>query len=212
MAPSGRLLLSDQLHALVQWLEATDVERPELFGSRDEYEWLLRLAAVVLALLDRHRVDGQGRCRQCGLSRDGWRRLMPLWGQRSPCRVRRAAVFFMRAELAVVWWQVFALRGDRLDLDDVRAWLAIQQIAASDVEPSLAQEWPDEDESDVGRHALLTDARVRLREETRPTAAEADRVSARPHVQPEFSAAHLPGASAGPAEAPTDVLPKITEH
>jgi hypothetical protein len=212
VAQSGRPRLSDQLHALVQWLEATDVERPELFGSQDEYEWLLRLAAMVLVLLDRHRVDGQGRCRQCGLSRDGWRRLIPLWGQRSPCRVRRAAVFFMHAELAVLWWQVFTLRGDRLDLDDVRAWLAVQQISALGAEASSTQEWLADDEGTGGRHALLTDARVRLREEAQPTAADADRLSVRPYVQPEFPTAHLPAAAAEPTEAPTDVLPKITER
>jgi hypothetical protein len=59
-APEARRRrLRKQLAELVTWLE-TGEERPEVFGSTDEDEWLLRLTGVVASLLARHRVDGRG--------------------------------------------------------------------------------------------------------------------------------------------------------
>jgi hypothetical protein len=41
-----RAKLLKQLDLLVRWLECGEEKRPELFDSRDEYEWLLRLRAL----------------------------------------------------------------------------------------------------------------------------------------------------------------------
>jgi hypothetical protein len=117
----NRATLLKQLDTLITWLECGDEERPSVFGSRDEYEWLLRLSGMVRSLLTRHRTDAHGRCRHCREPHRGLRGLVAR--RRMPCRVLGRADFFASSDLDVVWWQVLSLRGDDIELDVVRAWL-----------------------------------------------------------------------------------------
>jgi hypothetical protein len=148
-----RRLFSEQLDELIVWLETSDSDQPKLFGSRDEYEWLLRLAAVVGSLVARHALDDQGRCQWCAHPRRGWRRLLPRWPRRESCRVLDAAEFFTQSDVGIVWWQVFARRGDKITLEDVRAWLRPDQ---PDDQPADEPHEQPVENSD-GRHALLSD-------------------------------------------------------
>src|SRR5262245_6085520 len=116
-----RATLLKQLGLLVTWLECGGEERPELFSSRDEYEWLLRLSTITRSLLARHQTDDQGRCRRCRERRQRLRDWMPR--RLRPCQVLSRASFFATSELDVVWWRALSMRGDDITLDDVRAWL-----------------------------------------------------------------------------------------
>lgn len=119
--PADRDALLEQLDLLVTWLECGDGERPELFGSRDEYEWLIRLTGFAMAVLTRHDTDADGCCEQCREPRDGWRVWLPR--RRVPCHVVARANAFTRSGVEKVWWQALSLRGDEIRLRDVRAWL-----------------------------------------------------------------------------------------
>lgn len=141
----NRATLLKQLDALITWLECDSDERPELFGSRDEYEWLLRLSGIVRSLLTRHRADANGLCRRCrepSRAVGGW-----IPQRRMPCRVLARAGFFASSDLDVVWWQVLSLRGDDISLDEVRAWL----------DSSMG----DHTEEPAKHAAIITDERVR---------------------------------------------------
>lgn len=191
-------LLIEQLDTLVIWLETFDDSQPELFGSRDEYEWLLRLAAIVGSLLDRHMLDDHGRCRSCTRPPRGWRRLLPRWPRRVSCQVLRAAAFFTKSDIATVWWQVFARRGDPTTLEEVRAWLHRK--------PDEPHKQPIEGSSE--HHALLSDGRVRLRDDTAPD--ESSRI-VRPYARPGMPTEQFLRSPAARSEANTEVLPKINE-
>jgi hypothetical protein len=195
-----RRALIDQLHELVAWLETGEQERPELFGTRDEYEWLLRLTTLVLSLIAQHQFDAKCRCLWCHKPRTGWHRWLPRWRQRLSCEVLPVAKFIARAEAEVAWWQAFCLRGDDVSLDQVRAWLY------PDDQPT--EKWPAAAAADDrSRHALLTDGRVRLRDEPPPDAqADAGGLSVRPYARP--ARLRTPGDRS--AEVPTEELPKIT--
>jgi hypothetical protein len=43
-------------------------------AKRGPHDECMRLALLCLALLDRHTVDGKGRCRHCRTPREWWRR------------------------------------------------------------------------------------------------------------------------------------------
>jgi hypothetical protein len=137
--------LLEQLDVLVTWLECGDADRPELFGSRDEYEWLLRLTGVTRSLLARHHTDADGRCAQCRERRRGWRSWIPP--RRVQCQVMARVNAFTTSALDEVWWQVLSQRGDDIHLQDVRAWL----------DPA-----PEEHATAQAKHArLIADERVR---------------------------------------------------
>lgn len=198
--PSRRHLRA-QLAELVTWLE-TDDERPELFGSKDEHEWLLRLTAVVVVLVTKHRVDERGRCDRCHHPRRGWQRLLPRWSNRSLCRVLDTAEFFTSSNVDVVWWQALNLCGANASLDEVRAWLWPEESAD---EPTDANHEWFADAQDNSRDALLTDGRVRLREDTKP----AEQL-VRPYVPPAaITTQRFPQQLVSPNEAVTEELPKI---
>jgi hypothetical protein len=199
-------LIVDQLGELIAWLESGDDERPKLFGTQDEYEWLLRLAAVATSLTGRHQVDGQGRCVWCHQPRYGWRRLLPRWSDRTPCRVRRTVEFYVESQVETVWWQMFSLRGDDTSLDEVRAWLRPDEDDDAPVEEAPPQRGEVDD--DYGRHALLSDGRVRLREDSPPEQPRA----VRPYVPPAaIPTEQIPRIPTPPCEAVTEQLPKINE-
>lgn len=183
-------LVREQLDELVVWLETSGDERPDLFGSQDEYEWLLRLAAALGSLLGRHSLDEHGRCQWCARPRRGWRKLLPPWSSRAPCNVLDTTEFFTESDIATVWWQVFAHRGDATTLDEVRAWLT-----------------PESDQDSGEHHALLSDGRVRLRDDTLPNESYG-------LVRPYANVPTKPPRSeqrTALTEADTEVLPKINE-
>jgi hypothetical protein len=129
-----RRRLHRQLAELVTWLE-TDEDRPVVFGSDNEYEWLLRLTGVVVSLLARHRVDSQGRCQWCDQRRRGWRRLLPRWNSRTVCQVLSTTWSFAASEPALVWWQTFNLTGEKISLEAVREWLSTAGQSEDEPDP-----------------------------------------------------------------------------
>jgi hypothetical protein len=122
---TDRESLLEQLTTLLTWLECGDTggnsERPELFGSHDEHEWLLRLTGLVMTLLRQHDTDADGRCDHCHEPRSGWRAGLPR--RRAQCQVTAIANAFARSAVDNVWWQALSLRGDDVQLTEVRAWL-----------------------------------------------------------------------------------------
>jgi hypothetical protein len=191
-----RRRLRKQLAELVTWLE-TGEERPELFSSTDEYEWLLRLTGVVAALLARHRVDDRGRCQWCQQRRHGWRRLVPRWTNRTACQVVSAAWSYTTSELAVVWWQVFNLTGEKITLDAVRDWLSAED--QPDTEPQHAVR--------EGRYVLSDDLLAGLHA---TTAAESTR-HVRPYVSRATPTVQVSRQPSDLPEAETEELPKINK-
>lgn len=79
------------------------------------YEQTVRLLLVVLRLLDRHRVNGRGRCRCC--RRTTWGRFRQ--GSRQ-CTVLREVEFALGQGLDVVWWRLLGSAGRRVRLSEVR--------------------------------------------------------------------------------------------
>ena len=193
-----RRQLRQQLAELVAWME-TDDDRPELFGSTDEYEWLLRLTGVAGSLLARHRVDAQGRCEWCARRRSGWRRFMPRWINRTGCHVLSTAWSYATDELAVVWWQLFNLTGERFSLEAVRAWLGAEEQAEDepDSRPTVRRE---------GRHAQPDDLLAGLRATT-----TGQPQPVRPYVAPAMPTERFFPLSPNPSAAETEELPKINE-
>jgi hypothetical protein len=190
-----RRQLRAHLAQLVTWLE-TDDHRPELFGSTDEYEWLLRLTTAVASLLARHRVDRHGRCEWCQQRRTGWRRFLPRWENRSRCHVVRTALSLTSSDIAVVWWQAFNLTGDRISHEAVRAWLNADD--QPDAEP-VDEPVPSPSAVHSGRHALPDDTRA---VDQSPRADSPQLI--RPYVGPTTT----PTPSRPPADADTEQIPK----
>ena len=69
-------------------------------------EECFRLAALALALLDRHKVDDKGRCRWCR-SGHGWGR---YFGRKQRCLVNAALSFYLKQRRDVVWRHMVAVR------------------------------------------------------------------------------------------------------
>ena len=194
--PEARQRLRQQLAELVRWLE-TDDERPELFGSTDEYEWLLRLAGVVGSLLAHHQVDSHGCCEWCRHRRYGWRRFVPRRTSRTACHVVSTAWSCTTSELDVVWWQVFNMTNEKISLETVRDWLRgnDQPEERLDTEPRhTARE---------GRHARNDD----LLASQRATTVEPQPV--RPYVGPTMPTVWFFRQSHNPSATETEELPKI---
>jgi hypothetical protein len=186
----NRAALLKQLDALITWLECGDEERPKLFGSHDEHEWLLRLSGIARSLLTRHRTDAKGRCRRCWEPRKGILSWIPR--RRMPCRILARTVFFATSEIDVVWWQVLSLRGDDIALDEVRAWL--------DSSPEAQAEEP-------AKHAaVIADERVQPyywgelptgRMPVRPDEAETQGLPRLPRTGVDFPSGDGPGGIRG---------------
>lgn len=200
MNRANRHGLLEQLHQLVTWLETDEQEHPELFGSHDEYEWLLRLSAITLSLLTRRKVDDRGRCEWCQRPRRGWHRFVPRWSGQSTCRVLQVAESAAESKVDVLWWRVFGLRGDDITLDEVRVWL---QQGTSTVDESAAERSPGA--PDYGRHALLTHPPVLSTD----AAGSEHPPPVRPYVGPAMPTERFPSPTPRLSEAETEVLPKI---
>jgi hypothetical protein len=63
-----RTELLEQSDVFVTSLEYDDTERPETFGSRTGYEWLIRRTCFAMSLLTRHDTDTDNDCDHCGRS------------------------------------------------------------------------------------------------------------------------------------------------
>ena len=150
-----------QLAELAKSLEAGDGERLNVFGSSDQREQMLRLVGMVLALTTQHQIDKSGRCRQCRDQQAGWRRILPVWSRPTSCMVHSTVQVFARSAAEAVWLRVFALLGEQRSIEDVRTWLLEQENEATTVTlPRVVVE-----DDGMPNEALLTDSRVRLREE-----------------------------------------------
>jgi hypothetical protein len=192
-----RRRLRQQLAGLVMWLE-TGEERPEVFGSTDQYEWLLRLAGVVESLLAHHRVDDRGHCERCHRPRRGWRRLMPHRPNRTTCQVVSTAWSYATSELAVVWWQVFTLTGEKTTLAAVRNWLNAEHNADTEPQHTVRE----------GRHTLDHDDLLAGLRATTP--AEPTRHT-RPYVNHATPTMRHSRPHSDPPNATTQELPTINQ-
>jgi hypothetical protein len=82
-------------------------------------EQTVRLLLVVFRLLVLHDVDKRGRCRSCRWSRRLWR-----FRRRTPqCTVFREVELAFGQEMDVVWWQLLAISGRKVGLDEIRKWV-----------------------------------------------------------------------------------------
>ena len=86
-------VLRDRLVEVVRQAECGNVA-----PSKDE---TLRLAGGALSLLDRHRVDGKGRCRRCRHS-GRW----ACFGRKQRCLVNGVLSFYLKQRMEVVWKRV----------------------------------------------------------------------------------------------------------
>lgn len=120
-----------ELDRVVAWLETGAVDPVRVLGSDDERDWMLRMCAALLALLDEHEVDESGRCTRCREPRSGLR----LGHRASSCAVLDHVIAAFGGSVEAVWARVFTTLGADMTEDDVRDWLAAPPIPE---EPKLA--------------------------------------------------------------------------
>ena len=114
--------LQTELRAITPWLhEPADGFPPLVFGGGDPEQWLVRLTAMVLALIAKHPTDRRGDCRRCQPVVTGWRRRLPRWPRRHPCIVWKAARTFLTGPDAVARWHALGLSGHTINLADLYA-------------------------------------------------------------------------------------------
>lgn len=109
-----------ELDRLVDWLETGGVDTAELFGTTDERDWMLRLTAALLTMLDEHEVDDDGRCRRCREPR----KMLPGSRRAPRCLVLRHTVEAFGDTTEAVWSKVLGALGSDMTEDEVRDWLA----------------------------------------------------------------------------------------
>lgn len=73
-------------------------------GGHPQDEDTLRLAAAALVLLERHPVDGKGRCRVCRSGGRWWA------GRKRSCSVFAVLDFYLDEPIETVWRQVGTIR------------------------------------------------------------------------------------------------------
>lgn len=80
------------------------LRRIEIGGEQAIDDDIVRLAVAALTLLDRHQLDGKGRCRRC-------RSFQPWWPfrKRQRCLVYTVISFYLDEPVAVIQWQVVGL-------------------------------------------------------------------------------------------------------
>jgi hypothetical protein len=113
-----------ELDRVVAWLETGAVDQAHVFGSDDERDWMLRMCAALLALLDEHEVDESGRCTRCREPRSGLRRALPGSRRASSCAVLDHVLAAFGDTVEAVWSRVLTTLGSDMDEDEVREWLA----------------------------------------------------------------------------------------
>jgi hypothetical protein len=120
-----------ELDRVVAWLETGAVDPVRVLGSEDERDWMLRMCAALLALLDEHEVDETGRCTRCREPRSGLR----MGRRASSCAVLDHVIAAFGGSVEAVWTRVLNTLGADMTEDDVRDWLAAPPIPE---EPKLA--------------------------------------------------------------------------
>ena len=120
-----------ELDRVVAWLETGAVDPVRVLGSDDERDWMLRICAALLALLDEHEVDEHGRCTRCREPRSGLRRAR----RATSCAVLDHVIAAFGGSVEAVWSRVLSTLGADMSEDEVRAWLAAPPIPAA---PDLA--------------------------------------------------------------------------
>ena len=113
-----------ELDRVVAWLETGAVDSLHAFGSGDERDWMLRMCAALLALLDEHEVDESGRCTRCREPREGWRKALPGSRRPSTCAVLDHVLAAFGDTVESVWTRVLTTLGADMTEDEVREWLA----------------------------------------------------------------------------------------
>jgi hypothetical protein len=113
-----------ELDRLVDWLETGGVDTAELFGTTDERDWMLRLTAALLTMLDEHEVDDSGRCGRCREPRSGLGRVLPGSRRAPQCLVLRNTLKAFGDTIEAVWSKVLGALGSDMTEDEVRDWLA----------------------------------------------------------------------------------------
>jgi hypothetical protein len=112
-----------ELDRVVAWLETGAVDNATVFGSTDERDWMLRMCAALLALLDEHEIDEFGRCTRCRAPRSGWRKALPGSRRASSCAVLDHVIAAFGDTVEAVWSRVLAMLGSDMTEDEVREWL-----------------------------------------------------------------------------------------
>lgn len=118
-----------ELDRVVAWLETGAVDSAHVLGSADERDWMLRMCAALLALLDEHEVDESGRCTRCREPRSGVRKALPGSRRAASCAVLDHVIAAFGGSLEAVWTRVLTTLGSDMSEDDVRDWLAAPALA-----------------------------------------------------------------------------------
>jgi hypothetical protein len=75
---------------------------------------LIRLAGLIQALTQQHKLNEHGQCSECLANQT-------IRGE--GCAVMPIAALYLVEPLTVVWWQILTHQGRTLTLDEVRVWL-----------------------------------------------------------------------------------------
>ena len=124
-----------ELDRVVAWLETGAVDSAHVLGSDDERDWMLRMCAALLALLDEHEVDESGRCTRCREPRSGVSKALPGSRRASSCAVLDHVIAAFGGSIEAVWARVLNTLGADMTEDEVRDWLAAPPVAEP---PNLA--------------------------------------------------------------------------
>lgn len=110
----------DQEHAVWQYvvrtltlLEETETT-PEKLDAPTMRRILIRLAGLVQALTQQHKLDEHGQCPECLANRTI---------RSAGCAVIPVAALYLVEPLPVIWWQILTHQGRTLTLDEIRTWL-----------------------------------------------------------------------------------------
>lgn len=119
----------EQEHAVQQYVIRTltlleEIETsPEKLDGPTMRRTLVRLAGLVQALTQRHRINEHNQCQECR----GNRMIRDVG-----CAVMPIAALYLVEPLPVVWWQILTHQGRTLTLDEVRTWLEPQIPTANE--------------------------------------------------------------------------------
>ncbi|GAA3439914.1 hypothetical protein GCM10018954_095350 [Kutzneria kofuensis] len=117
-----------ELDRVVAWLETGAVDDAHVLGSDDERDWMLRMCAALLALLNEHEVDEFGRCTRCREPRSGLRKALPGSRRASSCAVLDHVIAAFGDSVETVWTRVLTTLGADMTEDEVREWLATPPV------------------------------------------------------------------------------------
>jgi len=108
LPPMDRRALRAELDSLVE--QVINEEMHALDTLDDQFA---RMAAALIALLDSHEPDSNGRCRGCPERRP----------QQAPCDALETIHQYLKQPLTLVWWHQFNRLGRPMSIDEVGAWI-----------------------------------------------------------------------------------------